>query len=195
MWTKVGMGLLIMLVVLCAIVATRPDTYSVERSAIVSAPPDVVFGYVNDFRKWEQWSPFEDLDPTMRKTYEGSSSGVDARYHWEGRGRAGEGRMRIAESEPARRIAIDMQFIEPFESRSRTTFTFEPVTNGTRVTWGMTGRNTTMGKAISLVASMDQMIGKEFEEGLAKLGTVAEAEARRVSAGGVPDAESASRAQ
>ena len=194
MWTRIGMALLIVLVVLSAIVATRPDNYSIERSAILSAPAEVIFPYVNDFRRWEEWSPFEDLDPTMRKTYEGSPSGVDARYHWEGHGRAGEGRMRIAESEPARRIAIDMQFIEPFESRSRTTFTFEPVANGTRVTWGMSGRNTTMGKAISLVASMDDMIGREFEEGLAKLGTVAEAEARRLSSG-VADTGEAARAQ
>ena len=194
MWTRIGMALLVVLVVLSAIVATRPDTFMVERSAVLAAPPEVVFQYVNDFRRWAEWSPFEDLDPTMRKTYEGSSSGVDARYHWEGHGRAGEGRMRIAESEPARRIAIDMQFIEPFESRSRTTFTFEPVANGTRVTWGMSGRNTTMGKAISLVASMDDMIGKEFEEGLAKLGTVSEAEARRLSSGAA-DSGNVARAQ
>jgi uncharacterized protein YndB with AHSA1/START domain len=194
MWTKLGMALLVVLVVLGAVVATRPDNFTIERSAVLAAPPEVVFQYVNDFHRWEEWSPFEDMDPTMLKTYEGPSSGVDARYHWKGRGRAGEGRMRIAESEPARRIAIDMQFIEPFESTSRTTFTFEPVANGTRVTWGMAGRNTTMGKAISLVASMDDMVGREFEEGLAKLGTVAEAEVRRLSSGAADTGEAA-RAQ
>ena len=195
MWAKIGIAFAVLLVVFCAIVATRPDTYEVQRSAVVSAPPEVVFQYVNDFRQWEQWSPFEKMDPTMRKKFEGSSSGVDARYHWEGNRQAGEGRMRIAESEPARRIAIDLQFIEPFESSSRTTFTFEPVANGTRVTWGMAGENTTMGKAISLFASMDQMVGKEFEEGLAKLGTVAEAEARRLSASPAPASEEVARAQ
>ncbi len=195
MWAKIGMAFLVVLVVFCAIVATRPDSYRVERSAVVSAPPEIVFKYVNDFRQWEQWSPFEKMDPVMRKTYEGPSSGVDARYHWKGNGRAGEGRMRIAESDPARRIAIDLQFIEPFESTSRTTFTFEPVANGTRVTWGMAGENTTMGKAISLFASMDEMIGKEFDEGLAKLGTVAEAEAQRLSTGVVPASEAVGRAQ
>src|SRR5688500_6155200 len=195
MWAKLGMAFLVVLVVFCAIVATRPDTYRVERSAVVAAPPEVVFQYVNDFRQWEQWSPFEKMDSLMRKTFEGPSSGVDARYHWKGNRRAGEGRMRIAESEPARRIAIDLQFIEPFESTSRTTFTFEPVANGTRVTWGMAGEHTTMGKAISLFASMDDMIGKEFDEGLAKLGTVAEAEAQRLSTSPAPAADDAARAQ
>ena len=195
MWAKIGMALLVVLVVFWAIVATRPDTYCVERSAVIPAPPEVVFQYVNDFRRWEQWSPFEKMDPTMRKTYEGSSSGVDARYHWEGNRQAGEGRMRIAESEPARRIAIDLQFIEPFESTSRTTFTFEPVPTGTRVTWGMAGENTTMGKAISLFASMDDMIGKEFEKGLAQLGTVAEAEVRRLSTTPAPASPEVARAQ
>ena len=195
MWGKIGIAFLVVLVVFCAIVATRPDTYRVERSAVVGAPPEVVFAYVNDFRRWEQWSPFEKMDPLMRKTYEGPSSGVDARYHWKGNGRAGEGRMRIAESDPPRRIAIDLQFIEPFASTSRTTFTFEPVANGTRVTWGMAGENTTMGKAISLFASMDDMIGREFEEGLAKLGTVAEAEARQLSTSPAPAAEEVARAR
>lgn len=179
MWTKIAIGVVIVLVIVGAIIATRPDSYSVERSAVVAAPPEVVFEYVNDFHRWAQWSPFEKLDPAMQKTFEGSPSGVGAGYHWKGNSKAGEGRMRIAESERASRIAIDMRFLEPFESTSVTTFTFEPVAEGTRVTWGMAGENTTMGKAISLVASMDKMIGKDFEEGLAKLGTVAETDAKR----------------
>ncbi len=183
MWLKIGIIVLTACVLIAGgLVATRPDTYRVERSAIVAAPPEVVFDQVNDFHRWEAWSPFEDLEPTMVKTYDGASSGVDARYHWKGIGKAGEGRMRIAESEPARRIAIDLQFIEPFESRSRTTFTFEPVPTGTRVTWEMAGRNTTMSKAISLFASMDDMLGKEFDKGLARLATVSEADAQQRAA-------------
>ena len=195
MWMKIGIGVLTACVLIAGgIVATRPDRYSVVRSAVVAAPPEVVFDHVNDFRRWEAWSPFEDLEPTMAKTYEGAASGVDARYHWKGIGKAGEGRMRIAESEPARRIVIDLQFIEPFESRARTTFRFEPVSNGTRVTWEMAGRNTTMGKVISLVASMDAMLGKEFEKGLARLAVVAEGDAQQRAQGEAPAADVA-RAQ
>ena len=179
MWLKVAVVVLVIFALFAAVVATRPDTYRVERSAIVAAPPEVVFKYVNDFHRWDQWSPFDKMDPEMRKTYEGAPAGVDARYHWDGNAKAGEGRMRIAESVPGRRIAIDMHFLKPFESEARTTFTFEPVAAGTRVTWAMSGENSMLGKAISLFASMDDMLGKEFDEGLAKLASVAEAEARR----------------
>lgn len=179
MWIRIGVVLLIACIVAGGVVATRPDNYSIQRSAVVNAPPEVVFEQVNDFHRWDRWSPFEKLDPEMRKTYEGSPSGVDARYHWKGNSRAGEGRMRIAESVPAKRIAIDMHFIEPFDSRARTTFTFEPVATGTRVTWGMAGANTTAGKVMSLFGGMEGMLNRAFDEGLAKLGTSAEAEVTR----------------
>lgn len=179
MWIRIGVVLLIACIIAGGVVATRPDNYSIQRSAVVNAPPEVVFEQVNDFHRWERWSPFEKLDPEMRKTFEGSPSGVDARYHWKGNSRAGEGRMRIAESVPAKRIAIDMHFIEPFESRARTTFTFEPVEAGTRVTWGMSGANTTAGKVMSLFGGMEGMLGRAFDEGLAKLGSAAEADLTR----------------
>ena len=194
MWMRIGVVLLIAFIVAGGVVATRPDNYSIERSAVVNAPPELVFEQVNDFHRWEAWSPFEKLDPEMRKTFEGSPSGVDARYHWVGNSRAGEGRMRIAESVPPRRIAIDMHFIEPFESRSRTTFTFEPVDNGTRVTWGMAGANTTAGKVMSLFGGMEGMLNRAFDEGLAKLGTVAEAEVKR-SAQAAADTSAATQAR
>lgn len=194
MWTRIGVVLLIAFIVAGGVIATRPDNYSIERSAVVNAPPDVVFAQVNDFRRWEAWSPFEKLDPDMRKTFEGSPSGVDARYHWVGNSRAGEGRMRIAESDPAKRIAIDMHFLEPFESRARTTFTFVPVDNGTRVTWGMVGANTTAGKVMSLFGGMEGMLNRAFDEGLAKLGTVAEAEVKR-SAQAAADTSAATQAR
>ena len=193
MWDKIAIGLLVVLVAVTALIATRPDTYAVERSAVVAAPPDVVFDYVNDFREWEAWSPFEKMDPRMRKTFSGPASGVGARYHWAGNSKAGEGRMEIAESERPERIAIAMEFLKPFESTAETRFTFEPVAQGTRVTWRISGENTTMGKAISLVASMDRMLGKEFEEGLAKLGTVAQAEARRRVPAPAPDTSAPAR--
>lgn len=174
MLMKIGIGFVVVLLALAVLVATRPDSYSVQRSRRIAAPPATVFALVNDFHQWDRWSPWEKLDPDMTKTHGGPPAGTGATYHWAGNSKAGEGHMRIAESVPAERVAIDMQFIKPFESNAATTFTFEPDEGGTRVTWAMGGENTMLGKAFSLVANMDRMIGKDFEEGLANLASIAE---------------------
>lgn len=179
MLRKIGIILGVLLLALVVGIATRPDTYRVERTATVAAPADVVFGYVNDFHQWNQWSPFEKLDPAMKRTFEGTPAGTGSVYSWAGNMQAGEGRMTIKESIPNQRIVLDLHFLKPLESTALTEFTFKPVAEGVSVTWAMSGVNTIPGKAISLVASMDKMVGKQFEEGLANLKTVAEAEAKR----------------
>jgi uncharacterized protein YndB with AHSA1/START domain len=179
---KIGIGLVVLLLGLAVAIATRPDTFRVERSAVIDAPPEVVYGYVNDFHQWNRWSPFEKLDPAMTRTYGGTDAGVGAVYSWSGNSQAGQGSMSIKASTPGQRIALDLHFQKPMESHALTEFTFQPTPQGTKVTWAMSGPNTTLGKAISLVASMDKMVGKSFEEGLSSLKTVSEAEAARRAA-------------
>lgn len=178
MLKKIGIGLGVVLLALLVAIATRPDTFRVERTATIAAPADVVFGYVNDFHQWNQWSPFENLDPNMKKTFTGTPSGVGAVYSWAGNSKAGEGRMAIKESAPNQRVVIDLQFLKPIKTTNVAEFSFKPAAEGVRVTWAMYGDNNIIGKAFSLVASMDKMVGKDFEQGLAKLKTVAEAEAK-----------------
>jgi uncharacterized protein YndB with AHSA1/START domain len=183
MLRKIGIGLGVLLLALAAGIATRPNSYRVERSATIAAPPDVVFGYVNDFHQWTQWSPFEKLDPDMKRTFDGAPSGVGSVYSWAGNRQAGAGTMTIKESAPNQRIALDLHFLKPFESAAATEFTFKPVAEGVTVTWTMSGDNTILGKAISIFASMDTLVGGQFESGLATLKAVAEAEARRRGTG------------
>lgn len=177
MLRKILLGLLVLVVVLLAVVMTRPGTYHVERSALVAAPAEVAFASVNDFRAWDAWSPWAKLDPQMKTTIDGPESGVGARYHWSGNDKVGEGEMRITESAAPGRIAIKLDFLKPFASTSTTTFTFTPAEGGTHVTWAMDGKADFMTKAMSLMAPMDKMIGPDFEKGLAQLKTVAEAAA------------------
>ena len=179
MLKKILIGVAVVLVALCIGIATRPDTYRVERTATVAAPADVVFPYVNDFHQWTQWSPFEKLDPNMKRTFGGTPSGTGSVYSWAGNGQAGEGTMTMKESAPNQHIALDLHFLKPFESTALTEFTFKPAPEGVAVTWAMSGENTILGKAISLFVSMDRMVGKDFEQGLANLKSVAEAEAKR----------------
>jgi len=163
--------------VLVAVIASRPDEFKIERSASMAAPPDIVFGLVNDFHKWEGWSPWAKLDPTMQVQYDGPPSGVGAQYSWNGDKNVGEGRMAITQSKPNEVIAVDLQFLKPFPAHNVATFTFVPDSAGTRVSWAMTGRSTFMGKAIGLLMNMDQLVGRQFDTGLASLRTLAEGEA------------------
>jgi len=113
-----GMLKKILLVLLVAIVAllgyawTRPDTYTVTRSAVVPAPPERVFALIDDFHHWAEWSPWQKLDPAMRATYSGPASGVGAVYAWEGNKQVGKGRMEITESMPPRKVGIKLDFID-----------------------------------------------------------------------------------
>jgi hypothetical protein len=176
MLIKFMIGVVVLVVILAIALATRPKTFRVERSILVNAPADVVFPFINDFHRWNLWSPFEKLDPNLQRTFTGPAAGQGATYEWLGNREAGKGKMVIKESTPARRVAIDLFFLKPFKSTSLAEFAIVPEGSGTKVTWAMSGNNTTAAKAISLVASMDKYLGNSFDEGLGNLKRVAEAE-------------------
>ena len=149
--------------------ATRPDGFRVERSAHIDAPPDRVFAKINDFHEWPSWSPWEELDPAMTRMHSGAARGAGAIYEWIGNKKVGQGRMEITESVPSQKVAIKLDFISPFEAHNTTELTFTPSDNGTDVNWAMLGSNSFMMKVMCLFVSMDKMVGKDFEKGLAKL--------------------------
>jgi len=174
---KVLLAFLLALLLVGAYVQTRPATYTVTRSIQVSAPPAAVFAFANDFHQWTSWSPWAKIDPQMKETYSGKDSGLGAVYEWSGNDKAGAGKMVISESKPFERVAIDLTFTKPYESASVVTITVKPEGTGSAVNWTMTGANNFMLKALSAFVSMDQMVGGDFEKGLAKLKAVSEAAA------------------
>ena len=150
------------------------DTYTVQRSITIDAPPEGICEQLVDFHLWTAWSPWEDLDPQLERTYSGADSGAGAVYAWSGNRRAGQGRMEITEVTSPSAVQIALTFEKPFEARSDTVFSIEPPGAGSRVVWTMTGRKTFMTKAMGLVKSMDKLIGPDFEKGLARLKATAE---------------------
>ncbi|RKG83611.1 polyketide cyclase [Corallococcus sp. CA049B] len=179
MFKKIAIGVVAVLALLAGFITTRPDTYTVTRTTTVPGAPDVAFGLVNDFHQWNQWSPWDNLDPNMKKTFGGAESGVGATYGWVGNNDVGEGRMTILEATADASVRIKLEFVKPFEDSSITTFTFKPASDGTTVTWTMAGEHTFVSKAMCLFMDMDQMIGKDFEKGLASMKTAAQAEATK----------------
>src|SRR4051812_12771614 len=175
---KILLGALVVIVVViaicCVVVAMQPAHYHVERSATMNAPAATVFNQVNDFHKWEAWSPWAKVDPNMKTTFAGGPAGNGAVYSWVGNSDVGEGRMTITDSKPGQSIAIKLEFLKPFAATNATLFTFKPQGNQTAVTWTMDGDNNFVAKAFSLFMNMDKMVGGDFEKGLAQMKAVAE---------------------
>jgi uncharacterized protein YndB with AHSA1/START domain len=166
--------LLLAVVAVLGLAATKPDHYHVERSATMSAPPAAVFAQLNDFHHWEAWSPWEKIDPAMKRTFDGPASGKDQSYAWVGNDKVGEGKMTITASEPDTHLGIRLDFIKPWTETCEVDFAVAPEAEGTKVTWGMNGNHTYVSKIFCVFMDMDKMIGNDFEKGLAQLKTVTE---------------------
>jgi uncharacterized protein YndB with AHSA1/START domain len=160
--------------IVAGLIAIQPSTYPVTRTASIAAPPAVLFAAVNDFHNWPEWSPWQKIDPAMRRAYEGPGAGVGSVFKWSGNDKAGAGEMAIAESVPDQKIAIQLAFTKPYVPASVIDFRFRPEGAGTNVTWPMTGENNFALKAISLFYGMDKLVGPDFERGLAQRKTLAE---------------------
>lgn len=154
--------------------ATRPDTFIVQRSAVIAAPAEKIFPLINDFESWGAWSPFEKLDPAMQRAFSEPASGVGATYAWNSEGQAGAGSMRITESSAPSKVALDLDFVEPMETRNKVEFALQPAAGGTQVTWSMRGPLPYVAKVMHLFFDMDKMVGGDFEKGLADLKAAAE---------------------
>ena len=152
----------------------KPDTFRVQRAATIDAPPERIFPLISDFRQWTAWSPWEDWDPDLQRNYSGAASGQGAVYQWKGNRNVGSGRMEILDAPPPERIVIKLDFISPFEAHNTAEFTLLPQGGSTNVTWLMHGPAPLMSKVMQVFMNMDNMIGKDFAAGLARLKRVAE---------------------
>jgi len=166
------------IVILVIVVAMQSSESRISRSAAILAPPNIVFGQVNDFHNWQAWSPWAKMDPNAKNTYEGNPSGVGAIFTWSGNKKVGEGRMTLVESKPSDLIRLKLEFFKPFAATNSADFTFEPQGDQTLVTWTMLGHKNFILKAMCLVMDMDKMVGGDFEKGLAQMKTVSEAAAK-----------------
>jgi Polyketide cyclase / dehydrase and lipid transport len=172
---KILIALVAIVIVLVVVVAMQPGKFRISRTATIAAPAPAVFAQVNDFHNWEAWSPWAKIDPAMKQSFAGAPAGTGAIYTWAGNHEVGEGRMTITESRPSDLVRINLEFLKPFAGTATAEFTFKPERDQTLVTWSMTGKKDFVAKAIHLVMNMDRLIGGQFETGLARMKTVAEA--------------------
>ena len=147
------------------------NEYEVQRAGTVPASPRVVFDLIADFHRWREWSPWEDLDPGMQRTFSGAESGVGAVYEWDGNRKAGQGRMEVTGADGPSRVEVAIQFLKPFKSSSTATFELTESGGATNVAWRMVGPKTIATRIMGIFKSMDKMIGPDFEKGLRQLAT------------------------
>jgi hypothetical protein len=194
MFKKILIGLVLIVGGFLVFASTRPDTYRVQRSAKIDAPATVVFSQLEDFKAWGAWSPWDRLDPTMKKSYAGPPKGVGATYSWEGNKKVGKGKMTITDATAPTALTIRLEFMEPFAAVANTVFKVAPQDKASEVTWAMEGTNNLIGKAWGVFMNMDKAIGTDFETGLKGLKTASEAEAKKQAAAAALAAKAESEA-
>lgn len=161
------------LIALLVYAATKPNTFRVQRSLRIAAPPPAIVSHIDDFREWAAWSPYEKLDPAMQRTFSGPTKGVGAVYEWSGNNKAGAGRMEIIEDRPER-VAFKLEFSRPMRASNTSAFDLVPEGGETKVTWSMEGPAAYMMKVMGVFMNMDNMIGRDFEAGLGNLKRLSE---------------------
>lgn len=165
-------------VIVLILAAMKPDTFQVQRSVAINAPPERIYPLLADFRAWGAWSPWEKKDPAMKRSFSGAESGVGARYAWDGDKNVGRGSMEIVAAAAPSKVALKLDFIAPFEAHNDAVFVLQPKGQGptasTNVTWTMTGPTPFLGKIIHVFMKMDRMVGGDFEAGLAAMKAAAE---------------------
>ncbi len=161
-------------ILIIIVIAGRPDEFIVTRAARISAPPEKIFPHVNDLHQWAAWSPWAKLDPNAKNTFTGADAGPGAAMAWVGNNKVGVGQMTITESQPGSLIRFRLDFQKPMPATNTAEFTFRPEGGQTVVTWNMAGKNNLMGKVFGLFMDCEQMVGGQFEKGLASLKSVTE---------------------
>jgi hypothetical protein len=173
MLKKIAIVVVVLIAGVLAYAATKPDTFRVQRAASIKAPPEKIAAALGDFHGWEAWSPWEKMDPAMKRNYSGAAKGKGAVYTWEGNSKVGQGRMEITDAAPSR-VAMDLDFVKPFEAHNKVVFTLVPKGDATEVIWAMQGPVPYMAKIVHVFMDVDSMVGKDFEAGLANLKTLSE---------------------
>jgi uncharacterized protein YndB with AHSA1/START domain len=174
MLKKIALVLVGLIALLLIFAATRPGEFRVERRIDIKAPPDKIYPLLADFHRWAEWSPWENLDPAMKRTFSGAPADKGAIYEWKGNSQVGQGRMEVTSTTAPTRVIVKLDFIEPFEGHNTADYTITPSSDTSTVTWAMYGPSPYISKLMGVFVSMDSMIGKDFENGLTKLKVAAE---------------------
>jgi len=164
----IAIGVLIAAVLIYA--AMQPDTFLIQRSASIQAPPEWIFAVLNDFQQSTSWSPYEKKDPAMKRAFSGAPVCKGSVYEF-------DGNKDVIEPLPPKKVTLQLDMVKPFKASNVVEYTLEPRGDATEVTWAMHGPAPFISKVMCLFVDMDKMVGTDFEVGLASLKAVTETQA------------------
>jgi effector-binding domain-containing protein len=166
-------GLLVLYLILCLV---GPSKVDVSKSIAINAPADVVQKYVADFKNFAQWSPWQAKDPNMSVTYSGEAGQIGSKYEWEGNKEVGKGIMEITAIN-GDTVQQKLTFLKPWKGGGDVYLISTAEGSGTNFTWATTFPMAFFMRPMGLFMNMEKMVGKQYEEGLARLKTVIETQA------------------
>lgn len=169
MLAKIGLGAVILLAGFVAYVFTRESKFHYERSGVINASPEKIFPYLSNFKLGGEWSPFEKVDPNMKKNFIGADATVGSKMEFDGNKDAGSGKLEILKIIPNQSVDIKLTMLKPFHAENLVQYKLTPGSEGTRFTWSMSGDGGFMGKLMNVFMDCEKMIGDQFSSGITNL--------------------------
>ena len=174
MLKKIGLGVLAVLILFLGYVSTRDGKFRYERSGVINATPEQIYPYISNLKNGEKWSPYEKVDPNMKKSFTGEDGQVGSVMEFEGNSDVGSGKLEILSLVPNQAVELKLTMIKPFYGENLIQYRLTPEASGTKFTWAMSGDGGFMGKLMTVLIDCEKMIGDQFNQGIASLKTVVE---------------------
>ena len=171
--TYIVAGLAAVIAIILVLASRRPDSFSTARTLRIAAPPERLFGLINNLREMNRWNPYALRDTNGTTTYSGPESGRGAHFDFAGP-KSGSGFIEIVDSSPPTSVVMRLMMLKPFRADNRVEFTIKPSGGAFDVSWTMSGSQPLMAKVFGMFVDCDKMVGRDFEEGLANLKAIAE---------------------
>ena len=182
MLKKIGLAILGLILVFIAYVATRDGKFYYERNGLIEAPAEKIFPYISNFKLGDEWSPYEKVDPNMKKTFTGTDGAVGSTMEFEGNMDAGSGKLEIIKIVPNELVEIRLTMLKPVHGVNLVTYKLTPAEKGTLFSWSMSGDGGFIGKLMAVLIDCEAMIGGQFSQGIASLKTLVEGQHQKQTA-------------
>jgi uncharacterized protein YndB with AHSA1/START domain len=176
MLKKTALAFVVLIVLFLGYVSTRESSFRYERSGVINAPADKIFPYISQFRLGEKWSPYEKVDPNLKKTFKGTDGQVGSIMEFDGNMEAGSGQLELLNLVPNESVDIKLTMTKPMFAENLIQYRLTPEAGGTRFTWTMSGDGGFMTKLMTVFIDCEKMIGGQFTQGIENLKTVVESQ-------------------
>lgn len=176
MFKQIFSALILALAAFLAYVYILPSEYTISREIVIHQSPYVIFPFINNSEKSQEWMPWKEIDPGVEMVYTGPSEGVESKAAWNSSGPMGTGEAVVIESYPPSKVRTQLTYTKPMQMTQTAEIHLESsqASGETKVKWSVTGNNDFMGRVMHIIFNMEGHVGGQFEKGLAKLKQITE---------------------